>query len=183
MKGNLKTKTLTLCFSAMLDVMPAMVRVLVVVVKPGLLSAGVLKLIADTVMVPTEAIAGAPPAAEVTASSIINPAAVWVRTLNVPAGWLLRTFQVVVPPAAAAAIQETIVSAAINALAPAVVHVQTSLVVVTPLRQLAVQAAPMLQEVNPKDRKYPRGVVSAIWPPTGTALTVLNSSVKVPVVL
>jgi hypothetical protein len=179
LKGNLKTKTLTLCFSAMLDVMPVMLRVLAVVVKPGLLSAGVLKLIADTVMVPPEAIAGAPPAAEVTVSSIINPASVWVRTLNVPAGWLLRTFQEFAP-----AVQETTVSAGIAALAPAVVHVQTSLVVVSgSLTQLAEHVPPMLHAVNARVRKYPGGVVSTIWPLAGTALTVLNCSVKVPVVL
>ena len=73
----------------MLDVMPAMVRVPVVVVKPGFVSVGTLKLLdvmADTDMVPgAPTIAGAPPAAEDTAESITKPAAVWVITLNVPA--------------------------------------------------------------------------------------------------
>ena len=70
----------------MLDVMPAMVRVPVVVVNPGFVSVGTLNVIAPTDMVPgAPTMAGAPPAADDTAESITKPAAVWVITLNVPA--------------------------------------------------------------------------------------------------
>jgi len=84
-----KTNTgVTEATSAMLDVMPAMVRVPVVVVNPGFMSAGVTEkladVIADTAMVPRP-----PPIAVATpvdtTESITKPAAVWVITLNVPA--------------------------------------------------------------------------------------------------
>lgn len=182
----MKTKAPTPTFRATEDVIADKVRVPVVEAKPGLLSVvGALKLevvTADTDMVPNEPMAGAPFAADETASSITNPAEVWVPTLNVPAAWLLRTFQEVTPPAVAAAVQVTEV-AVIAALAPAVVHVQMSLVFVTTLvPQLAVQVAPVLQEVNARERKYPRGVVNTNFPPTGTELTGVKANAKVPVV-
>jgi len=59
----------------MLDVIPAIVRAPVVVVKPGLLSAAgdAANEIAPTDMVPTVEIAGAPDEVDVTAESITKP--------------------------------------------------------------------------------------------------------------
>jgi len=130
-------------------------------------------------MVPgAETMAGAPPAADVTAESISNPAAVWVLTLNTPAAWLFKTLQL--PPALT---QVTAVLAGVTAVV--VVHVQTSLVgavagVVVFTHVAVPDPVVPPEEVNPRVRKYPSGVVSTNIPPAGTLLTLVKLRVNVP---